>query len=210
MFGKFLASYRLSESPSARDWPPTDPADGVRDSADFRSRLAGVTFEEGLYRIHTSASAATANETVAAAFPGFSDRIDCFGFDWLGCEFSLDSARHEGGEPLVLVFEPGTGEVLEVDATFERFHEVELIEFADAAVARGFFNEWAAKNADSLPLPFHDCVGYRVPLFLGGEDAVGNLEVIDRDVYWTLCGQLRRGTLHLPAGARVSSLAIGD
>ena len=163
MFGKFLASYRLSDSPSATSRPTDPSADDVQGFADFMSRFAGATFEEGLYRVHTTASTAKANEIVREAFPAFSERIICFGFDWLGGEFSLDSARRERGEPLVLMFEPGTGEALEVDATFERFHEVELVEFSDAAVARGFFNEWAAKNAESLPLAFHDCVGYRVP-----------------------------------------------
>jgi hypothetical protein len=35
-----------------------------------------------------------------------------------------------------------------------------------------------------------ECIGYRVPLFLGGSDTVENLEKVDLDVYWHLHGQL--------------------
>lgn len=37
--------------------------------------------------------------------------------------------------------------------------------------------------------PFDQCAGYRVPLFLGGDDAVANLEQSDIGVYWSLMGQ---------------------
>ncbi|WP_442854002.1 T6SS immunity protein Tdi1 domain-containing protein [Bacillus sp. FJAT-18017] len=32
-------------------------------------------------------------------------------------------------------------------------------------------------------------MGYRVVLFLGGEDTISNLEKVDMDVYWSLCAQ---------------------
>ncbi|WP_434798222.1 T6SS immunity protein Tdi1 domain-containing protein [Terrisporobacter vanillatitrophus] len=33
-------------------------------------------------------------------------------------------------------------------------------------------------------------MGYKVPLFLGGEDDISNLEEIDMEVYWSVTGQL--------------------
>jgi Domain of unknown function (DUF1851) len=47
------------------------------------------------------------------------------------------------------------------------------------------------------------CVGYQVPLFLGGKDSLENLEITDLDVYWSLSGQLRQGTWVLPPGTAV-------
>lgn len=78
----------------------------------------------------------------------------------------------------------------------------------DAALAAGFFTEWMRSHPADVPLKRHECVGYRVPLFLGGKDSVDNLKTIDMDVYWSLCGQLRRGTRRLPEGTSIRELEI--
>ena len=44
--------------------------------------------------------------------------------------------------PLVLMLEPGTGEALEIPASFATFHERELIAEPDAVAAFSFFKEW--------------------------------------------------------------------
>ncbi len=53
-----------------------------------------------------------------------------------------------------------------------------------------------------------ECVGYRKPLFLGGQDVIDNLEISDMEVYWSLCGQLLGRVRNLPNGARVGHLGI--
>jgi hypothetical protein len=92
--------------------------------------------------------------------------------------------------------------------SFAAFHDEELIDYADAALATGFFESWSAANGDSVPLSRDQCVGYRVPLFLGGEDVVENLAVTDLEVYWTICGGLRRGSLNLPPGTSIDGVAL--
>ncbi|MCD9189198.1 MAG: DUF1851 domain-containing protein [Pyrinomonadaceae bacterium] len=114
-----------------------------------------------------------------------------FAYDWLGRQISLDFTRVENNEPLVTILEPGTGEMLEVPENFEGFLERELIDYSDAALASNFFNEW--KNKEKIPLEFNKCVGYKTPLFLGGQDTLENLEVSDIEVYVSLCGQLYSG-----------------
>ncbi|MBT2533274.1 DUF1851 domain-containing protein [Arthrobacter sp. ISL-48] len=113
------------------------------------------------------------------------------------------------GQPLVLIFEPGTGETLEIPAPFSGFHDEELTEYADAALAREFFEIWSAANSDSLPLSPHQCAGYRVPLFLGGSDAVENVELSDLEAYWSICGQLRLGAMRLPPGTEINRMVGG-
>ncbi len=125
----------------------------------------------------------------------------CFGFDWLGRQFSLD-AGGDAGDPEVVLFEPGTGQALEIPVPFSAFHDGELVENADAALALTSFRAWAGV------LRFDQCAGYGVPLFLGGADEFANLEVIDLDVYWTICGQLRTGTRALSAGSRVHEIRL--
>jgi len=93
------------------DGPPVDPVT-VPDSIEgLQDVLGGRSFAGGLYRVHDQAAATRWASEVVDAFPDFVDRITCFGCDWLGGQFALDSARTDpSGQPLVLLFEPGTHE----------------------------------------------------------------------------------------------------
>jgi len=180
-------------------------ADGY---AELTKQFAGCTFENGLYRVHDSASGRAAHEAFRDGFPRYVGRALPFGFDWLGRQFALDQERIQDGEPLVLMLDPGTGETLEIPATFVDFHDGELVDYPDAALAKPFFEAWSVQNhSDLLPLAFTQCVGYRVPLFLGGRDVVSNLEVTDLDVYWSLCGQLRGQTARMPMGTPIKHVS---
>jgi hypothetical protein len=75
--------------------------------------------------------------------------------------------------------------------TLAEFHDQELIQEPDACLAKSFFDEWSVGNQSALPLLSDSCVGYRVPLYLGGEDVIANLEVVDIHVYWGILGQIR-------------------
>ena len=58
-------------------------------------------------------------------------------------------------------------------------------------------------------LAFDQCAGYKVPLFLGGEDSIHNLELSDIEVYWSLMAQLRLATIDLAPGTRISEIEFG-
>jgi hypothetical protein len=180
----------LPESPIPGPSDVGTSPDGLRHAIGV---LAGASFANGLYRLHTASSATVADELVRAAYPDFQGRIACFGVDWLGRQFSLDPSRGSDSDPEVLLFDVGAGEALEIPAGFSRFHDEELVDYTDAALAAGFFAQWL--KAHPSPLGFNQCVGYRVPLFLNGRDELANLEVIDVDVYWTLTGQMRVAAL---------------
>lgn len=77
-----------------------------------------------------------------SAFPEFGGRFVCFGYDWLGRQFATDSRRGESEDPEILLFEPGTGEALEIRVPFSQFHDAELVDFAEEALALGFFSQW--------------------------------------------------------------------
>jgi len=207
-FQRFLDEFRVL--------PPEQVAGGawreprllaVEGYAALAKRFAGCSFESGLYRLHDATSGPRALARIADAFPEFGARACPFGYDWLGRQFAIDSGRQQAGQPLVLLLEPGTGEALEIPLTFDAFHDEELVEYGEAALASAFFAEWSQEHSADLPLSGENCVGYRVPLFLGGRDVVENLEVIDLDVYWTTCRQLRRGTLQLPEGTSIKDVS---
>lgn len=181
----------------------------VEGYAGFSSEFSGASFGGGLYRIHDDQSGPLALTLIAQAFPEFAARACPFGFDWLGRQFAVDLGRIVEGQPLVLLLEPGTGEALEIPVPFSVFHDEELIEYADAALARQFFEIWSAANSDSLPLRRDQCAGYRVPLFLGGSDTAENVELSDLEVYWSICGQLRLGAMRLPPKSEINRIVEG-
>ncbi|MFF1531071.1 T6SS immunity protein Tdi1 domain-containing protein [Cellulomonas sp. NPDC058312] len=207
MFERFRAQYAPLRDPGTAGsaWDHASFA-AVEGYGEFMAEFAGASFGDGLYRVHDAQTGPEALALVAEAFPEFAERVCPFGYDWLGRQLAIDSGRIHAGQPLVLLLEPGTGEALEIPLPFSALHEEELIEYADAALAAAFFRAWSESD-QSGPLRRDQCVGYQVPLFLGGQDEVENLEISDVDVYWSICGQLRRGVLKLPSGTSVNQIA---
>ena len=160
----------------------------------------------GAYRLHRPEDVEPFIALAREAFPYLAGRIKCFASDWLGRQFALDNERVIDGEPQILLLEPGAGEILEIPVGYTAFHEQELVEFPDAAVSYGFFQDWLASNG---MVPDHmQCVGYKIPLYLGGADDLSNLALQDFAVYWTLCGQLLAQTRDLPVGTVIGGVAI--
>ncbi|MBK1829510.1 DUF1851 domain-containing protein [Verrucomicrobiaceae bacterium R5-34] len=151
----------------------------------------GATFSNGLYRLHGSGDIADWTKNVEMAFPEYRGVIVCFGYDWLGRHFALDTRPSEGQWPILLI-EPGAGEAMQIPVSFADFHNIELVEYASDALAEPFFHEWL--DAGGITPKFTECVGYQTPLFLSGPDTIENLEIYDMDVYWHLCSELRQKT----------------
>ncbi|ROM86464.1 DUF1851 domain-containing protein [Pseudomonas brassicacearum] len=175
--------------------------------SELMSEFGGCSFDRALYRVMAPSSNSEWNQVVEYAFPNFDGRVQCFGYDWLGRIFALDSGRLEGGHSGVVMFEPGTGEALEIPCNIVTFHNEELMEYREEALAVSFHIQWLAQGAAPS---YEDCIGYRVPLFLGGKDVVENLEVSDLDVYWTLIGQIIRKTKELPLGSLLANIVLTD
>ena len=180
---------------------------GAKGYPEFAEELAGASFDAGLYRVHDDRTGPQALELIADAFPDFARRACPFGYDWLGRQLAVDADRVVDGQAQVLLLEPGTGVALEIPLSFEKFHDVELIEHPDAALASDFFQTWVGSKVDAVPLLRGQCVGYLVPPFLGGQDVVDNLESADLVVYWSICAQLRRQARQMPAGTSVNEVS---
>jgi T6SS immunity protein Tdi1, C-terminal len=206
MFDRFVVSFRFLPAGQVPGllWAD-DRLLAVAGYRELAGTFAGCSFENGIYRLHDEGTGPRGEAWIAESFPRFASRACPFGYDWLGRQFAVDSQRLEGGEPLVLLFEPGTGEVLEIPFSFTRFHE-QLDELREPALAESFFASWAQANPRLVPLSGAQCAGYKVPLFLGGKDALQNLEVIDLEVYWSLSGQLRQGTQNMPPGSWIGQV----
>lgn len=116
---------------------------------EFMTSFQGETFKNSLFRIHNISELEKWNGIVTETFPHYKDKIFCFSYDWLGRQFALDYTRVLDEKPMILMLEPGTGEALEIPATFLSFHEEELVDYQDAAFAVKFF------NAGRMRMPSH-------------------------------------------------------
>lgn len=178
---------------------------GFTRAADRLARYGGCSFGGGMYRLYGAEEIETWTAAVDEGFPEYAGRVRCFGRDWLCNQFCLDKQRLQNGESLALLFEIGTGKILKIPETFESFHSALIVEDPEAALAEDFFGRWRA--VDPRPLSAAECVGYKVPLFLGGQDEVSNLERSDASVYWHLMAQMLLQSRDLPPGTMVRGVS---
>lgn len=157
--------------------------DGERSFSDIESFCADLnakSFKNGIYRLFDKVECEKWKNIVEESFPKYVGIIDVFAYDWLGRIFAMNKNRGT-----VLLFEPGAGEVLDISVSFVDFHDVEIAEYPNDSLASNFFNEWFGKSGNYL-LKNTECVGYKVPLFLNGDDDIDNVEVSDMEVYWEI------------------------
>ena len=205
MFQRFEKHYginRRSSQPAVSGELATPPG-ASKLIADFGS----VSVHHGLYRVHSAADVSDWTQIVTSMFPQFAGHIYCFGADWLGRQLAIDMTRkNPDGEPLTLMLDSGAGEVLEIPATLAEFHNAEIIDYAEEALALGFFEKW--RKIEPRELEPGECAGYKVPLFLSGKDRVDNLKRIDARVYWEIHTQLFRQCESLPDGTKIGRIKI--
>jgi hypothetical protein len=178
----------------------------VTELRELVSLYGGKTFNHGLYRILHSDQLDEAKASMQRVFPELGMRIEPFAVDWLGRYFALDHGRIVKGAAQILMLEVGAGEAMQIPTALDEFHNVELVEYSDDALSVQFWNRWRALHPSDLP--YSQCVGYKVPLFLGGADELENLEVIDLNVYAEICGQLRNKARHLSPGQTIRSVSF--
>jgi hypothetical protein len=191
-FKKFITAYPCSEDRGSGDESSLDDSIPLAIKTVI-SQLGGKSFDRGIYRVLRADEVRDATLAAQLVFPEFAKRIVVFGYDWLGRQFASDTDRVEDGIPQVLMLEVGAGQAMQIPANPVTFHERILLQDADAALSEPFYHKW--QGTSPTPLRHDQCVGYIVPLFLGGVDDVENLEVTDLSVYWSMCGQIRRSIL---------------
>lgn len=181
---------------------------------EFTRMYAGAEFDGGLYRVHDADSGSRSMRAIDEYFPWRAGELFPFAFDWLGRQYALDSSKRQKGGFRVVLLEPGSGQILNTPEDFAGFHERELVEFASEDLAIEFYRAWSqqhsARTGSPLELSWNECVGFKVPLFLGGLDELQNLEVVDMDVYWALFGQLALSVRGLESGTRVTGIELSD
>lgn len=204
MFKEFFRYFKINET-DGKNYQIENKLDKIENLAlgfnELFSKWQGNSFGEGIYRLHHYEDIEKWNKIIVEAFPEYKQRMHCFGYDWLGRQFALDKKRIIDGEPQILMFEPGTGEVLEIPCNFIQFHNEEIPDYHEACLASEFFHKWT--NTYKIKIKENECVGYRNLLFIGGEDVINNLEITNMEVYWSISGQLITKTKNLPNNTRI-------
>jgi hypothetical protein len=169
-------------------------------------KLGGKTFNHGIFRFYRGDQIKGWTELISNIFVAVQGQGIAFGCDWLGRQFILDNSEPVAGNPTVVCLEPGVPDSFCTDLPIVEFHNRVLVEKGEAALAKTLYQEWRKHNR--VDIPPAQCVGYRVPLFLGGEDTLMNLEMIDMEVYLHFFGQLWEEVRKLPEGSPIGEISI--
>ena len=150
----------------------------------FLNSLGGATFSEGVYCLIKPQEVGRRSAMLAEIFPEHADTA-CFGSDWLGRHYVISQSYRVSSEPGVLFLDPARGKVIQVPATFRRFHANMLAE-----QWRGLLDEtlYARVRKRSGPATYATCYGYKLPPRLGGDESTDNLELWDAEVYLACIG----------------------
>lgn len=205
MFSKFAAHFKRDASLTPHQ--PFEQAFLMRianpELRELFSKFGGVSFNNGAYRIVSPKNMKAANDAVALAFPEYKGAATVFGYDWLGNCFCYDLKKTD-----VLICEWGNNETYSTSCTLYNFHNRELIDHPDNALMMNFYRTWLGKN--NRPPWVDQCVGYKKPLFLGGEDEVANLQTNNLEVYWSVTAQQIDKVRDLPPGTKIGKVSIED
>lgn len=164
--------------------------------------IGGRSFNLGTFRTFTSEDAVQWNATIGGIFPALRGAIFCVGFAWNGriiAETLLDRGDIERG---VTIVDPGTADCLNAPVDIVTFLNDVLCDGAEDVLEAATYFEWL--NSGESPVGHDECVGYDVPLFLGGEASFDNMSISDLGVYWNVSGELIRAYLDGEDGDAVS------
>ena len=196
MFERFLGRYPLPSGRPDELWG-AEPLLGIPGYADLAQQVAGLSLCGGLLRLVGAHEGRLASVFIQEGFPEFAFRAVPFAIDWIGRVVATDQARSPG----LLLIEPGSARVFEIDESFIDFFNIDLVDDPDTFLATDLFRDWQAAGG-GIP-GVDECVGFKVPLFLGGAGAATNLELTDIAVYWSFAAQLRERTRSLPSGTPI-------
>ena len=163
-------------------------AHGLNSNEDFLSYVGGKTFYNNLFTLFSDEDRTKWSLMVEKYFPMYKGTVSAFGHDWQGNVFSIDTRDNN-----VKIFDPVNRESYSTNMSLADFLN-DAINDANSAFVGLYFEDYV-NHGGAREIPYGRCVGYKVPLFLGGKDEVDNLEESDMDVYWTMTLDMQN-TIH--------------
>lgn len=151
----------------------------------FVIAFGGMQFGKGLFNVFDKGDLRYWEKNIIQMFPDYKGKFELFGYDWMGRCFAVTSLGED--EEKILVFDPSTLEVNDISLTFMEFINKAIPASVNEFFSADAFINWY--NANEMELGYLQCMGNKIPLFLGGADELENMELSDMDVYWSILGQ---------------------
>lgn len=174
MFGNFKAYFNMN---SDVEYDKTQDV-----LTNFFVMFGGQSFRKGLFRVLPPEYIDFWADKITTAFPKFADKFCPFAYDWQGRFYCIRISEEEE-EPAIYMFNIGHKEALLIPVDLLEFLDVEIPEYSKATFEIDGFNEWIEYNP---PIEYDECVGYITPVFLGGEDNISNLQIVNMADYWDM------------------------
>jgi len=171
------------------------------DLSELFQMCGGRSYNNGVYRVHTIGSSIHWSELISDYFPNYKGKIVPFGFDWMGRQFCIKIDKPN----MIYMFDPATAEDFELKESLEQFHNHDLVFDRESILSENSFHD-ILKLLNSTGIQFNDCVGYKVPLFLNGEDSITNYEITNTGVYWEFQRQIYTQIKDLPDGTKINEI----
>jgi Domain of unknown function (DUF1851) len=203
-YKKFLAKYPVTkiiagEKPKLND---TAASKGIKD-------LSVAVYLNGLYTIVNRAEGGTLTKLTESVFPAVVDKITVFAVDWMGRLFATDKSEPDSsGAATITCFDFAEPSSFSTDANFDDFHNSTAIDMMSELFNLEQFEQWTSEHQP--PTDGVSCVGYKTPLFLGGEDDQENMEMTDRSVYLHMLSELWSSVKDLPEGSRIKQIEFEE
>jgi hypothetical protein len=163
----------------------------------------GKTLNNGLYRVHTFKSSIQWASIIGQYFNGHKSKIYPYGFDWMGRQFCISRDCNK----LQIMFDISTIEYFELEQELELLHDEDFVNETESMLSSDLFIQ-VLKFCNRESIEYNECLGYKVPLFLGGADNIENYSIIDIEMYWDMQYQLYEKVRNLPEGTNIKSIKI--
>lgn len=179
--------------------PPGAVLDMVDDTSTPLAENAGATFSHGLFRFHNQQLYDDILPILRETYPG--DDMQPFAFDWMGRQFAWRDRDK------IVIYDVGWNDRLVADCSMEEFFAEILPNEVEDLLRLNLWHAWQERTG-ATEIAYSDCVGYKVPIFLGGDDAADNLELTEMVPHWKLVSQLASQVRELPEGTDISSIQL--
>ncbi|MEC4272402.1 T6SS immunity protein Tdi1 domain-containing protein [Adlercreutzia sp. R25] len=189
-FAPFLRSfgYEVADAPASAD-----------PYAELVDTLGGRSFGDGLFTVFRRDELPKWRELIGAFYTDYRGEFSPVGYNWLGQCYVLDA------QGSVDILEPEASSTSCTDMGLVEFLNVDGVGNRDNAFLEAGYEEWLSGHD---PVAGGNCVGYTVPLFLGGKDEGDNMDIVDMEVYWGMTGQLWEAVKDLPEGTKIGNISF--
>jgi len=154
----------------------------------FVRSFGGQHLLNGMFTVFKQNDLEKWEKNVKRFFYNLKENFKLFGYDWQGNCYGIILNNATTLNENVVMFEIGTNKILSFSCDFNTFINKTFIDQLNSILVPQFF-ESAVKLYDDK-IGYGKCIGYKRPLFMGGQDIPSNLEYSDMDVYWTVLAQV--------------------